>query len=189
MEISSRSELLGRLAKLEQILDGHRPEGKRRNGTKENEASKQDSKQSGFSGLCCSWKRGTKNLLISCHFLFFCEVWAAQLNANAETRIFLGGLVFCCDLCVFLIFVLAACLSCCCKRKFISFLSFFVFQKKSDFHHVKRTRLFVRQAIQAKCTQAPRSFAEFEHLTQQKQQQALPEFMSSHAMNGWKILV
>eukprot|EP00434_Breviolum_minutum_P005575 symbB.v1.2.004917.t1/scaffold263.1/size248082/18 len=32
-------------------------------------------------------------------------------------------------------------------------------------------RLFVRQAIQAKCTQAPRSFAEFEYLTQQKQQQ------------------
>ena len=90
MEISSRSELLGRLAKLEQILDGHRPEGKRRNGTKENEASKQDSKQSGFSGLCCSWKRsGTKHLLISYHFLFFVKSEAA--HSTLKLGFFLGG--------------------------------------------------------------------------------------------------
>lgn len=78
-----------------------------------NEASKQDSKQSGFfSGWFCSWKRsGTKNLLISiyqyisCHF-FFLKSGAAQLNVNAETRMFFLG-IFICDLRVFLILLLA----------------------------------------------------------------------------------
>lgn len=78
-----------------------------------NEASKQDSKQSGFfSGWFCSWKRsGTKNLLISiyqyisCHFCFL-KSGAAQLNVNAETRMFFLG-IFICDLRVFLILLLA----------------------------------------------------------------------------------
>ena len=46
-------------------------------------------------------------------------------------------------------------------------------------------RLFVRQAIQAKCTQVPRSFLDFEHLTQEKRQQAEPAMARWHLMAGW----
>lgn len=187
-----------------------------------NEASKQDSKQSGFfSGWFCSWKRsGTKNLLISiyqyisCHFCFL-KSGAAQLNVNAETRMFFFGyfyLWFACffnfvacfpfaDLILLLLFcfpflhLLLACFAALNPSSFPT-SDFLLLQtipiSKTTLHlkHVKHTRLFVRQAIQAKCTQAPRSFAEFEYLTQQKQQQAvLPEFMSCHAMNRCKILL